>query len=73
MQRRIAQFLLAELLALGAFVFAGLAALGGVMTWSGQSRHPSGISWALVVLFAGAAILFGRTALRRFRRVLRPR
>lgn len=69
MRSRIAQFLLAELLAFGAFVCGGVALLGATMTWAGDSRHSSMLSWLLVTLCAGIAIALGRTAALRFRRV----
>lgn len=69
MQSRIVQLLLAELLAFGALVFGGLALLGGAVTWIGDSRHPAAVSWALVAVFAGAAVGLGRTAAVRLKRV----
>lgn len=68
MKHRIAQLLLAEFLAFGAFVSGGLALLGGTMTWTGGARHPSVLSWLLVALFAALAVVLGWTAILHFRR-----
>ena len=68
MRNRIAELLLAELLAFGAFVCGGLALLGGAVTWTGGSRHPAVVSWLLVALFAATATGLGRVALTRLRR-----
>jgi len=70
MRTRLAQFLFAELLAFGAFVTGGLALMGGVVTWSGSSRHPQWLSWGLVTLFAGVGVALGFLAASRFKRVL---
>ncbi len=68
MKDRIAQLLFAELLAFGAFVSGGLALLGGAMTWTGGSRHPSILSWLIVALFAALALVLGCIAAQRLRR-----
>ena len=73
MQSRIVQLILGELFAFGAFIFGGLALLGGAVTWTGDSRHTVGLSWALVALFTCVAMVLGRIAVARLRRVfLRP-
>jgi len=68
--QRISHLLLAELFALGAFVFGGLALLGGAVTWAGDSRQPLALSWLLVGFFAGLAVALARTATVRLRRAL---
>ncbi|MEM7307695.1 MAG: hypothetical protein AAF682_13535 [Planctomycetota bacterium] len=70
MKSRLAQLLLAELLAFGAFVAGGLALVGAAVTWSGESRQPTPLSWLLVVLFAAIAIALGRVAAARLWRVV---
>lgn len=69
MWKRFAKFLVAELIAFGALCFGGLAVLGAVMTSAGDSRHSALVSWILVALFGGIALVLGRLALRQFRRV----
>ncbi|MEM6570694.1 MAG: hypothetical protein AAF726_04595 [Planctomycetota bacterium] len=71
--QRLAQLLVAELLAFGSFVLGGLAVLGGLVTWSGDSQHPAALSWALVTLFALLALALGRVAAFRLRLVFAPR
>ena len=67
MQRRIVQLLLAELLAFASFVFGGLALLGGLVTWSGDSQHPLVVSWSIVAVLALLAVAIGRVAAFRLR------
>jgi len=68
MWKRIEQVLLAELLGLAAFVAGGLAGLGAVMTWGGDSRHHPALWWSLVGLFAAVALFLARKAFARLRR-----
>jgi hypothetical protein len=73
MRQRFIQLLLAELLAFGSFVCAGLGLLGGIVTWSGDSQHSPLLSWCLVVAFALLAAAFGVVAATRLRLVFSPR
>ncbi|MEM9378954.1 MAG: hypothetical protein AAGB93_03315 [Planctomycetota bacterium] len=73
MQRRLVQLLLAELLAFGSFVSGGLAVLGGLVTWAGESSRPTPLSWTLVGAFALLAVVLGRSAARRLERVFAAR
>ena len=67
MGKRIAQILVAELFAFGAFVSGGLALLGAAVTWTGNSQHPPLVSWALVAGFAAISIALGRITVERLR------
>ena len=69
MRQRLTQFLVAELFAFGALVTGGLASFGAWLTLGGVSRHPAALSWGLVALFSAAALVLGRTAVVRMRRV----
>ena len=73
MQRRFVQLLLAELLAFVSFVFGGLALLGGLVTWSGDSQHHLVVSWSIVAVLAILAIVVGRVAAFRLRLVFTAR
>ena len=66
---RFSQLLVAELFAFGTFVCAGLALLGAAVTWTGESRHPAFVSWALVAVFASMAAFFGKLTAVRLRAV----
>lgn len=70
--QRFLQLLLAELLAFGSFVFGGLGLLGGLVTWSGGSKHPPLLSWSLVAAFAVLAAALGSVAVMRLRMVFGP-
>ena len=70
--RRFAQLLIAELFAFGALVSGGLALLGGAVTWTGRSHHPAAVSWLLVALLTVLALVLGKNAAIRLRRVFVP-
>lgn len=67
MQSRLVQIFLAELIAMAALVFGGLALVGAGVTWTGDSRLSTSISWALVAVFGFLALLLGKAAATRLR------